>query len=43
MLSIEVSSCKDPVGTKKEKTSFVEKDPATMQDALSALKKKFGK
>jgi hypothetical protein len=25
------------------KTSFVEKGPADMQDALSALKKKFGK
>jgi len=28
---------------RKEKTSVVEKEPANMQDALSALKKKFGK
>jgi uncharacterized protein len=28
---------------RKEKTGFPEKEPATMQDALSALKKKFGK
>jgi ribosomal protein S1 len=28
---------------KKEKTSSVEKEPATIKDALSALKKKFGK
>ena len=29
--------------SKKEKSSSVEKEPANMQDALSALKKKFGK
>jgi uncharacterized protein len=43
---IALSLKDEPKGTLKpgkEKTSFVEKEPATMQDALSALKKRFGK